>query len=262
MNIDEYLAIKNDEAKGDGVDAQVEQDAVVVTQENQQETPETTIPVQQEPIEQTQVQTGEQTETTPQVSYDEFTKTQQELEQLRQTASQLQTQAQQAQVAQQYYDKIMADPGYAKVFAEKNGLEYIDPQQQAVIQLEQRYNDLLLQREIENMQIKYSDFNAEEVIKLAVDKGLNNLEDAYVLSKATAPSKPNELDVASIKEQIRQEVLNELQSNVDTSTLVGASGGGAKPVTDDTPKLSPAELRVAQNMKMSPQEYAKWRNIK
>lgn len=260
MNIDEYLAIKNEPTNEVEEVAQTQSETTDVTQADVPEATEAIVPSQPETVEPTETKTEQ-----PEVTYDEFVKTQQELEQMRQVSANMNRQIQQAQVAQQYYDKMMQDPGYAKVFAEKNGLTYIDPQQQAVVELEQKYNDLLLQREIENMQIKYPDFDPKEVIQTAVDRGLNSLEDAYVLSKARSKGEAQPIqntDVNSLKEQIRQELLNELQSGVDTGTLVGASGGGAKPITNDAPSLSSAELRVAQNMKMSPDEYAKWKNIK
>lgn len=269
MNIDEYLEIKNAEPVEEKPDAQVEHQTAPVVEENIQEAPEASEIVQPEGIEQTQTEVDAlpqpQTET-QQVNFDEYQKAQQELERLRGESATLYKQNQQARIAQEYYNKMMEDPGYAKVFAEKNGLQYVDPAQQAVVELEQKYNDLLLEREIENMQIKYKDFDPQQVIQLAVNKGINSLEDAYLLSKVaggstTAPS-TGTIDPVSLKEQIRQEVLNELQSNVDTSSMIGASGGGTKRVTENTPQLTQAEKRVAQNMKMTDQEYLKWKNIK
>ena len=271
MNIDEYRAMKAEleqeqvEQTGGADDAQVEQNPTVTPEQSPQETEQVQSP--QEPTAQ-QEQVG-QTEVPSVIKYGEaeyevesLIKAKQEAEILRQQQIEVQRQLQQAQTAQQYYNKLMENPEYAKAFAQNNGLAYIDPKEQAVQELQNRYNQMLLEREIENMQIKYKDFNPQEVVKYAYEKNIGNLEDAYILMGARNGSKQGNPDIDSIREQIRQEIQNELQSNVNTGSLIGGSGGGGKPVQPDAPELSAQEIKVARGLGLTPKEYAFYKNKK
>ena len=184
-----------------------------------------------------------------------------EVQQLQAEIAKMNESLKQAQEAKVWFDKINANPEYAKAFAEDNGLTYIDPNQRAVQEVQARYQELLLEKEIGLLQVKYADFDPKAVIQTAVDKGINNLEDAYLLTKVQNPAQAT-LDPIALKEQIRQEVLNELQSNVSTTSMIGAGGASSKQVTPTAIELSPTELKVAQGMGLSPAEYHKWKKAK
>ena len=273
MNIDEYRAFKaqqEQESAGGAGDVQVEQTTATMPEQNIQETGQ----VQPTP-EQAQIQeTVHDEPETPQIpstikvgdaeySVDELIQARTEAETLRQQQAAAAAQLEQAAIAQQYYSKMMENPEYAQAFAQNNGLTYIDPKEQAVQELQQRYDQMLLEREIDNMKLKYQDFDPQEVVKFAVDRQINNLEDAYLLNKARTGSlqQKESIDKDAIAEQIRQEVLAELKSEVNTGSLIGGGGSG-KVVQDDTPQLSATEIRVAQGLGMTPLEYAKWKNAK
>lgn len=165
-------------------------------------------------------------------------------------------------IAEEYYNALHADPERAREFAIEHKLPYLDPKEMAVKELQSRYEDLLLEKEINLLSTKYADFDPSEVVKIAVEKQLVNLEDAYLLSKSmrsdanVAPP----MDMEAMKEQIRQEIMQELQSKVDTTSLIG-SGGSATQVTENPVQLSPQEEKIARAMKMSNSEYAKWKNV-
>ena len=167
----------------------------------------------------------------------------------------------QLQQAERLYQEFNKDPELAQQLSAQFGLPYVDPNQQAVMELQNRYEDLLLEREIENLQRKYQDFDTKGVLELAYQRQMPNLEDAYHLYKSYTQTQqaPQTIDVNSLKEQLRQEVLRELQSSVDTTSII-QSGGDTQMVRDNTPTLSEAELKIAQNLRMSPIEYAKWRD--
>lgn len=271
MNIDEYRAMKAELEQEQvdetgGVDnAQVEQSSIVTPEQSAEET-EQVQPSQEPAVEQG---TDGQTEVPSTIKYGEaeyevesLIKAKQEAEVLRQQQMQIQQQLQQAQVAQQYYAKMMENPDYAKAFAQNNGLAYIDPKEQAVQELQSRYNQMLLEREIENMQIKYKDFNPQEVVQFAYNKGIGNLEDAYILMGARNGGNKENPDLTSIREQIRQEIQNELKLNVNTGSLIGGSGGGGKPVQTSAPELSDQEMKVAKGLGLTPKEYAFYKNKK
>lgn len=164
-------------------------------------------------------------------------------------------------LAVEYYNKMMEDPEYAKVFAQDRGLQFLDPKEKAVQELEQNYNNLLLQREIEHLQSEHSDFNAQDVVQFALDRNIPSLRDAYTLMKASAnQSNPQTIDADALREQIKQELLAEMKvEQTDTTTLIGAQGGGAKPVQQQGPQLTAQELRIAQEFGMSPTDYAKYK---
>lgn len=168
--------------------------------------------------------------------------------------------ARQLEKIEQLYQKVQANPERAQQLAQEFNVPVLDPQVDYVTQLQQNYYDLLLEKEIGELQAKYTDFDPQVVLPLALEEKLENLENAYLLHKARNPEpaqKQETVDINQIKEQIRQDLLRELELERNTQSII-TSGNGA-PVTDNQPVLSDEELRVARNMGLSPQEYAKWR---
>jgi hypothetical protein len=163
-------------------------------------------------------------------------------------------QAREAQDALQLVEQIKLNPEIAKQ------LNY-DPIESQNRLLEQNYYDLLLQQEVNTLSTKYADFEVSEVLDYAVANQLQNLEHAYLLNKqlnvsqASPISAPSvqAVNVDALKAQIRQELLAEQ----NTSTIISAQG--TPPVAVKDLKLSNDELRVAKNMHMTPEQYAKWR---
>lgn len=140
--------------------------------------------------------------------------------------------------------------------------ETLDPTQSKVIELEQKMYDMMLEREIETLQSKYPDFEVMEVIKMADEKKLTNLEDAYLLVKSQKGGQPNmpELDINKLKEELKKELLKEIEAGqVETSSMITPGSGGIV-TPPNIPTLSNAELKVAAGMGMTPEEYAKWRD--
>lgn len=279
MNIDQYREIKAQEeatAKGEDFIAQAELPTIDsfegITSQEEQVTvrPEPQeVPTVEESNPEPQQQETISTFTKDGVEYnvDELlggtTQLQQQLAQAQEAITNLTKQQQSQSTAVEYYNKMMEDPEYAKVFAEKNGLQFVDPQTQAVREIESKYQDLLLKQEIDNMVNKYPDFNPEEVIQVALQKGVRSLEDAYLLNKASKPQEPVQEvpDVATLTEQIRQQILDELQSHGNTNSIIGMGGSGGRQVTTSAPQLSAKEMGIARAMDMTPEEYAKWRDI-
>lgn len=172
-------------------------------------------------------------------------------------------------VKDDYFNALNSNPQLAEAFAKQFGLPYVDPKEAQLIEANNKYQDLLLKQEVASLESKYADFEAREVLQFAYDNKIENLEHAYMLVQsqkgANTPAdnvqEAPPIDVESLKEQIRQDLLKELQSNVDTQSII-QSGGDTQPVRDNTPVLSQQELKIARNMKLSPEEYAKWRDKK
>jgi len=181
--------------------------------------------------------------------------------------------------ARKLQEMIYANPQLAQELKQK-GLPILDPQEKQMRDINQKYQDLLVEREIDTLKAKYEDFDPRTVVKYAIENRLNNLEDAYHLVKVkgqpsvqnastpplnasqgqVAPSAPS-IDVEALKEQIRQDVLKELQSEVDTGSLM-TSHSASVPVEDNSVRLSSAEIRIAKNLRMTPEEYMKWKSKK
>lgn len=263
MNLDQYRALKaQEQAKGEG-------DIATQVQQPTTETIETSVPQASE----VQSQTGHTEveappiETPSKVKYGEqeydvetLIRAQSQAEALLREQDRLKAEAEKAEIATKYFNKMMENPGYAKTFAESNGLEFYDPKDLQIQQLEKQYNKVLLDKEIENLQFKHKDFDANTIIPFAVENQIKSLEDAYLLyNTKNGKGGSKELDAEEIKAQIRQELLNELKLQVNTDSLIGTSGTGAIQTSQATPQLSPAELRTAKGLKMSPEEYIKYK---
>lgn len=146
----------------------------------------------------------------------------------------------------------------------------LDPASRKISELENKLYDLIIDREVTMLQSEFPDFDAREVIPIAQQKGLN-LRDAYLINKATKsisgggeqrkeveqpPTQQIDIDA------LTKEIIKKLEAERDSTTTIISSNDSPTIVTNDTPKLSPAELAFCQRQKIDPKEYAKWKEIK
>lgn len=272
MNLDQYRAMKAEEAlpKEEKPDAQTNENTTVVHEQVPPAQGESTN-TPNEPSEQdtTQVVDSESKAETveidgQQVSIDELKGGYLRQSDYTRKTQELARSKKELEKAEAVYTAMHKDAETAQEISERLGIDYVSPEQAQVVEMQEQYQELLLERDIDRLTAKYGEFDVSEVLQLAYDKGIPELEDAYLLVKGTretTTAQPTTLDIESIKEQIRQELKQELQSTVDTSTTI-RTGGSTAPITDDTPQLSAQELKVATAMKMSPNDYAKWKNKK
>lgn len=170
--------------------------------------------------------------------------------------------------AVELFEHLKKNPELAQKLVEYNQApRSIDPTHSEIIKLQNQMYDMKLEMEIESLQNKYPDFEAMEVLKVAKDRQIMNLEDAYLIIKSQkTPPKPESpektVDVETLKKQLREEVLREIEKEkIETKTII-SSGATPTPIKDNTPKLSEIERKVARGMKMSDADYAKWRDKK
>ena len=171
----------------------------------------------------------------------------------------------QAEEALKILEQIQQNPQVAQQLQAYN-VNVPDPVQQHIKQLEDSYYDLLIQTQLRELKDQHGEFNEVEVLNIARDEGINNLETAYhVWASRQGGGKSNEVaevNIDEIKEQLRQELLEEIkreqQAQVDTSTVIDSR----PPMKDiqTTPQLTPAEMKVAKAMGISPEEYVVWRD--
>lgn len=176
--------------------------------------------------------------------------------------------AREAEQALQLFKQLENNPQLAQQLAQQLQLPVLDPNQRQLMELQNENVELMIRNELRDLKDKYGDFNEVELLNIAHSEQIRNLDTAYQVMtarKGGGETKPQEVDVNSLREQLKQELMQELQksqeSQVDTSTII-QSGGDVAPVRDTSPQLSQQEVKVAKMMGMNPEEYAKWRDIK
>lgn len=285
MNIIEYRALKaqmeeqTDSQGGEQTDVQTQQTDTTPATQTTESTTQTSVETNQggeQASAQTESSTNETTETqetqTPthievngeKVPIEELTNGYLRQSDYTRKTQELARERQSNVVAKKVYEAISSNPELANQLKEQ-GVPIVDPKDAQIIELNNKLQDIMLEKEVESLKSKYDDFDTKEVLQFAYDNKYHNLEDAYLLLKtrkqASTPAsgEGESIDVNTLTEQIRQQVLSELQSTVDTSTII-QSGGDTTTVQDNIPTLSEQELKIARNFKMSPEEYVKWRD--
>lgn len=265
MNLDQFRQLKAEMEKGTPETKQEQPSEQVETTEEKPEDTNT-----ETKVETTEPPKVEETNKEGEVSIDGNTYRLDEIKEwqkgyLRQTdytkkTQELAREREQTQSALQFLQQVQQNPEIAQQLSQQFNIPTLDPSQSRIQQLENQLMDMQLQNEISTLSSKYDDFDAREVLTLAKEKKLNSLEDAYLLSKSSKPtaSTQQSIDVEALTAQITEQLRKEFESSQNTSSIIG-SGGGTRQVEDKTPQLSASELKVAQNLGMSPKEYATWR---
>ena len=145
--------------------------------------------------------------------------------------------------------------------AQSIGVEPVNPFMNKISELEEQLYDMKLEKEIETLTNKYSDFEVLEVLQVAHDKGLTNLEDAYKIVKSNKPITQPSVNIDEIREQIKNELLKEFGVDENTKIKTVISSGANAQITNNAPSISEAETKVARFMKLTPEEYIKWRDV-
>lgn len=181
--------------------------------------------------------------------------------------------------AEEVFNYLKANPQVLEQMAQvapTAPVKGLTPEAQRVAQMEQQMADLMLQRDIEMLSARYADFDVVEVLKTADAKQITNLEDAYFLSRGAktnaTPTPPKQeekkvdkvedkpLDVDALRKQLKEELLKEIETERNTSTII--SSQGAAPTNNETPTLTPQEDRVRQMQGLTVEEYVKYRGNK
>lgn len=154
------------------------------------------------------------------------------------------------------YNHIKSNPQ----LAHNVGLEPSNPVADKMNELEEKLYDLQLEKEIDTLVAKYPDFEVMDVLKIAQDKQLTNLEDAYKIYKSSNVSQPL-VDMDAIKEQVKQELLKEFGIKESDKGKTIISQGANVQVKNNEPNISETEAKIARSMGITSEEYVKWRDI-
>lgn len=166
-----------------------------------------------------------------------------------------------AEEAIAFYNQLKQSPETINVI--KNNMdipENLDPTQSKIKDLEDKLYDMIIEKEVSDLQAKYEDFEVMEVMKVAGEKGIANLEDAYFISKAQsskANSVSDKVDITSIKEQLMKEIKEEFAGG-NTDSIISTKQSGTIEKKELT--ITPSEMKVAKGMGFSNDEYVKWRD--
>lgn len=147
--------------------------------------------------------------------------------------------------------------------ADKQRLSQLDPRANETAKMQRELNDLKLQREIDTLSSKYSDFDVVRVLETAYEKQLPNLEDAYKLVRAESVITPPSVESAPVdleaeRARIRSELLQELKAESESTKSIIKSGGNPPPTETAEITLTPEQDRVRQKQGLSIEEYKKW----
>lgn len=137
----------------------------------------------------------------------------------------------------------------------RNTAMNLTPEMQRLQELELRFVESELDREISALKEKYPDFDEVKVLREADQRGLTDLEFVY-----KALREDDKVDVEKIKQEAvaeaKKQIMAELQQNKEaTKTLIANENAKPEPTLVT---LTPAQQRVARGMGISEEEYAKW----
>jgi len=247
MNIDEYRALKAQQSQPEVeeiVEPTVEETKPVEVEETKVEEPKpTTVVIDGVELDIEELKNGY-------LRQSDYTKKTQDVAR----------QKKESEEAINFYEYLKANPDVVKDLQKETDVPtQLDPTQSKVIELENKMYDMMLQKEIETLQGKYDDFEIREVLDIAKEKKIVDLEDAYLLLKSKkSPSQ----SVEEMKKQIRTELLEEMKKEGESTKSIINDTASDPVESKDAPTLSPQEVKVAKGMGMSIEDYVKWREIK
>lgn len=140
----------------------------------------------------------------------------------------------------------------------------LHPEVQRVSAIEQELFDLKLQREIDDLQKKYPDFDVVEVLNKASEKQLDNLEDAYILARGSksqsSDSQATPVDRTALEQEIRAQILRDMEAERASTATIISSNDTSTSTQNQTPRLTEAQRAILPKLGMTEEEYIKWMN--
>lgn len=153
-------------------------------------------------------------------------------------------------------DYLRKNPNLAQKLKESDNnqaTQVVDPAMQRIQELERQMYVQRMDNQISNLKNKYPDFNEVEVLNKAVQMGVNDLEFVH---NAMRGAKLEDIIAQKVKEQLAN-ATEQMQSNAQkTRTVIGSTKESNVTVSHN---LTQQEMRVADLMGMSYQDYAKYK---
>ena len=131
-----------------------------------------------------------------------------------------------------------------------------NPVMQRLNALESQIAEKELDSELSRLSSKYSDFNDVAVLEKATELGISDLEFVYLGMRGDSNMDAEKIKTEAVA-QAKAEIMKEIKANKNiTQTLVDNSSTTVEP---DVVELSATELRVAEGLGLSAEDYAKWK---
>lgn len=170
---------------------------------------------------------------------------------------QLDAKLKEAEQSLQLVDYLRKNPQIAQRLYEDEKapsvVQTVNPAMQEIENLKRELFQDKLNNTITNLKGKYSDFNEVEVMNKAVSMGVTDLEFVY---NAMRGQNLDNIIAQRVKEELAK-ATEQINKNASaTRTLVGS---GQEPKATTTHNLLPQEMRVADMMGISYEEYAKYK---
>lgn len=170
---------------------------------------------------------------------------------------QLDAKLKEAEQSLQLVDYLRKNPQIAQRLYEDEKapsvVQTVNPAMQEIENLKRELFQDKLNNTITNLKGKYSDFNEVEVMNKAVSMGVTDLEFVY---NAMRGQNLDNIIAQRVKEELAK-ATEQINKNASaTRTLVGS---GQEPQATTTHNLLPQEMRVADMMGISYEEYAKYK---
>lgn len=122
------------------------------------------------------------------------------------------------------------------------------PLEQKIMNIEQEMQLSKLEQTINGLKDKYEDFDEMKILEKATELGVHDLEFVY---KATREIPDEKQLLAKAKAELQAEIA---QNKGMTKTLI--TGEGTQ-TTQEVASLSPLEMKIAQSLGVSPEDYLK-----
>lgn len=249
MNIEEYRAMIAQEK----LEAEKPSEPEVVQPEAPPE-PETIPPTEEQTV--AKIKLGDEEFEPEQV--EEFKKGYLRQQEYVERMQELERQRAEVEYALKLVEELKSDPEAYQRIIQKS--PQLSPEAVKFQQLQQELEDLKVQREVDRLTAKYPDFDVQKVAEVVEQKKITNLEDAYLLSIQNIQKK-EQVDVESLKAQLKAELLKEIEASSVSASLISENSNPSVPQTQ-TPQLSSEESKVARMMGLSESDYVKWRDKK
>lgn len=124
-------------------------------------------------------------------------------------------------------------------------------------QIESELTSFKIEKEIQELQSKYNDFEVMDVLNVAMEKGFSSLEEAYFFQRGSKVNN-NTVDEAELTKRIREQILAEIEAERKANVSIISSNDISSPQINEQPKLTPEQEKIAREFGMSNEEYLQW----
>lgn len=167
--------------------------------------------------------------------------------------------------AEDLYKDIQSNPDLQKQLkdsgANQDLVNSANAEQKKIRDLEVKIASMELDKEVSRLKQKYPDFDEVAVITEASKRNSPDLEFIYKATRKVEDKK-DDVDMDSLREQLKKELLAEIKGEDVPPTII-SNKASLTPVTEEKGvTMTVQEAKIADGMKMSHEDYIKYRDGK